>query len=97
LAGKPGDPVPDGAISYWGRKGGAKSIRAARAKRIPASQIPVACDGLSADAEGVLVSPHGHRLHVLYLDGHVEAIPTDEFLADTWNRLGEHPRKVLGP
>ena len=96
LAGKAGDPVRDGGTSYWGRIGGAKSIRAARARRVPVSQIPVACDACTRGPEGEWISPHGGKVHVLYLDGHVEAVALADFAAEAWPGLGEHPRKVLG-
>lgn len=96
LAGAPGAPVGEGGTSYWGRLGGLKSIRAARARRVPASQLPVACDACARGPDGEWISPHGTKVHVLYLDGHVEAIPLADFAAETWPRLGEHPRKVLG-
>jgi prepilin-type processing-associated H-X9-DG protein/prepilin-type N-terminal cleavage/methylation domain-containing protein len=96
LAGKLGDPVREGGTSYWGRLGGMRSIRAARARRVPTSPIPVACDACERGADGEWVSPHGGKVHVLFLDGHVEAVALTDFVAETWAGLGEHPRRVLG-
>lgn len=92
LRGAAGDPVPAGACSYAGRRNGVRSkasIAAAQRAGIPESQIAVFADPVWMGPNGP-ETPHGDRLFIAFLDGHVETRFLDKhFAGGTTLKMGD--------
>ncbi len=90
LSGKLNDEVGAEGTTYAGRMNHPKdkrTIRSAMRKKVPASRIPVFCDGVYEGEEGPETS-HGEKIFIAFADTHVDHIDVIEEL-DGDPRLGE--------